>query len=436
MLKLSERVVVTGVGVVAPGATGLAAFERLLKAGRSVVRYDSRLERLNFNCHVSGQCLLDTPTLSGVLSELEQRRLTSTGVRFALVAGHEALAMSGLTRALDVPDVRRSVVFGGAVPGIDMLRDAFALTDAGRVKKLGSTAVELQMPSTPAAHLAARLGAGGQVTCNSAACATGTEALLLGYERIKRGDADVVLVGSTEAESPHLWSGFDALRVLSHKYNDAPERASRPLSASASGLVPAGGAGALVLERMSEALERDVPILAEVLGGHANCGAQLQGGSMTAQNPTAMRRCVHEALVGSGIDPNQLDAISGHLTATQADPFEIAAWADALQRRGEAFPWLNAPKSLWGHALTASGAIELVACVIQLRGGFLHASPNCEDVHPAVADLVDARRIIRETYEPRRLQTMAKANFGFGDVNACVLLGRATTGTPRISEAL
>jgi 3-oxoacyl-(acyl-carrier-protein) synthase len=434
MLKVSDRVVVTGVGVVAPGATGLAAFERLLKAGRSVVRHDARLERLNFNCHVSGQCLLEAKTLSGVLSELEQRRLTSTGVRFALVAGHEALVMSGLTRGLEVPDVRRSVVFGGAVPGIDMLRDAFALTDAGRVKKLGSTAVELQMPSTPAAHLAARLGAGGQVTCNSAACATGTEALLLGYERIKRGQSDVVLVGSTEAESPHLWSGFDALRVLSHKYNDAPERASRPLSASASGFVPASGAGALVLERMSEALKRDVPILAEVLGGHVNCGAQLQGGSMTAQNPAAMRRCILAALVCSNVEPNQVDAISGHLTATQADPSEIAAWADALQRRGEAFPWVNAPKSLWGHALTASGAIELVASVIQLREGFLHASPNCEDVHPAVGDLVDTRRIIRETHQPQRLHTFAKANFGFGDVNACVLLGSVVNASHRLSE--
>lgn len=423
MLNPADRVVITGVGVVAPGATGLSAFERLLKSGRSVVGSDRRLERLNFNCRVSGQCTLSADALLATLSELDQRRWTSSGLRFASVAGHEALTMSRLPVPLEEPDVRRSVVFGASAPSLDVLRDMFALTDAGKAKKLGSSAVELQMPSTPAAHLAARLGAGGQVTCNSAACATGTEALLMGYERILSGQADVVLVGSTEAESPHLWSGFDALRVLSYKHNDAPERASRPLSASASGLVPAAGAGALVLERMSHAQARDAAVLAEVLGGHVNCGAQRQGGSMSAPNPSAMRRCVFEALRRAQVEPRAVDAISGHLTATRADPVEVECWSDALDRRGDAFPWLTAPKAIWGHALTACGALELVASVVQLRSGFLHGSPNCEDLHPAVAERVAPRRVVRETIFPDRLQTLVKANFGFGDVNACVVLG-------------
>lgn len=423
MLK-QERVVITGVGVVAPGATGVLAFEKLLRAGRSSVRRDPRLEQLNFNCHVSGPCVLDATDVSRALTELQQRRLTSSGIRFALLAGQEALTSSGLRLDLGSPHPRRSVVFGGAIPSLDVMRDAFALTDAGKAKKLGSSAIELQMPSTPAAHLAARLQAAGQVTCNSAACATGTEALFMGYQRIQRGDSDVVLVGSTEAESPHLWAGFDALRVLSYKYNAEPERASRPLSASAAGLVPAGGAGALVLERMTDAVKRGAPILCEVLGAAANSGAQAQGGSMTAQNPFATRQCVEAALEHAGIQPSDIDAVSGHLTATQADPAEVACWSDVLQRRGQAFPWLNAPKSIWGHALTASGAIELVACVIQLQRGFLHASLNCEDVHPSIADLIDPRRIVREpTLVPLRM--MAKASFGFGDVNACVLLGGA-----------
>jgi 3-oxoacyl-(acyl-carrier-protein) synthase len=422
MLKLADRVVVTGVGVVAPGATGVPALEELLRSGRSSIRRDARLEQLNFNCHVSGQCALSSTDLARALSELEQRRLSSSGIRFALLAGQEALHSSGLRFDFGVPDPRRSVVFGGAIPSLDVMRDAFALTDAGKAKKLGSAAIELQMPSTPAAHLGARLRAGGQVTCNSAACATGTEALVMGYQRIQRGDSDVVLVGSTEAESPHLWAGFDALRVLSYKYNTDPERASRPLSASAAGLVPAGGAGALVLERMSAAIERNATILCEVLGGAANSGAQLEGGTMTAQNPFAMRRCVQTALSNAGIQPLDIDAVSGHLTATQADSSEVACWSDVLERRGESFPWLNAPKSIWGHALTASGAIELVACAIQLQRGFLHASVNCEDLHPGVADRLDPRRIVRSPTQAT-LRVIAKASFGFGDVNACVLLG-------------
>lgn len=436
MLTASDRVVITGVGVVAPGASNVLAFDRLLRSGQSSVRHDPRMQRLNFNSHVSGQCSLDTNTLSAALSELEQRRLTSTGIRFALLAGQEALTASGVQCQLEMPDERRSVVFGGSVPSVDVLRDAFALTDAGKAKKLGSTAVELQMPSTPAAHLAARFGAGGPVTCNSAACATGTEALLMGYDRIRRGESDLALVGSTEAESPHLWSAFDALRVLAYKYNGEPERASRPLSASANGLVPAAGAGALVLERMSSALMRQAPILAEVLGGHVNCGAQLQGGSMTAQNPQATRKCVKKALDAAGVAPDQIDAISGHLTATQADPLEIACWSDVLERPAHEFPWLNAPKSIWGHALTASGSIELVACVLQLRGGYLHASLNCEDLHPLVAERVNPRRVPAQGVNPERLHVLAKANFGFGDVNACVLLGKVSSGGRQITEAV
>src|SRR5690606_6895270 len=202
--------------------------------------------------------------------------------------------------------------------------------------------VELQMPSTPAAHLAARFTAGGAVTSNAAACATGTEALILGYQRIVRGEADVVLVGSTEAESPHLWAGFDALRVLSHQYNTDPARASRPLSASANGFVPAGGAAALVLERWSSAVARGAPIWCEVLGGAVNCGAQLQGGSLTAQNPNAARRCVHDALTYARVQPMKDAAISGHLAAARAVPAEVECWSDVLRHQGEAFPLINA----------------------------------------------------------------------------------------------
>lgn len=425
MLIESERVAITGLGVVTPGAIGLPAFEALLRSGRSSIAFDPRLETLQFSCRVSGQCPLTPEDLARALTPLEQRRLTSSGLRFALLAGEEALRNSGVPRGLTTPDVRRSVVFGGSIPSMDVLRDAFALTDAGKVRKLGSSTVELQMPSTPAAHLAARFTAGGAVTSNAAACATGTEALILGYQRIVRGEADAVLVGSTEAESPHLWAGFDALRVLSHQYNSDPTRASRPLSASANGFVPSGGAAALVLERWSSAVARGAPIWCEVLGGAVNCGAQLQGGSLTAQNPYAARRCVHDALTHARVQPSEVDAISGHLTATRADPAEVACWSDVLERQGEAFPLLNAPKSLWGHALSASGAIELVACAVQLRRGFLHASLNCEDLHPDVLARIDPAKVVRETTTPEQLRIIAKSSFGFGDVNACALLRTA-----------
>ena len=422
-----ERVVITGLGVVAPGATGLHAFQSLLREGRSGVTGDSELAQLAFACQVSGRCVVTSEQLEVGLSALEGRRLRALGLRYGLVAGREALRNSKLPLGLAKPDPRRSVVFGAGVPGIDVLSDAFSCVDAGRCKRLGSATIEMQMPSSPAALLAATLGAGGQVTANASACATGVEALFMGWQRIVSGAADVVLVGSTESQGAHLWGAFDALRVLSSAYNHSPACASRPLSASAAGFVPASGAGALVLERKSHALQRDAPIVCEVLGGSVNCGAQLEGGTMTAQNAEAARTCMAAALTAAGVDSDEIDAISGHLTATGADAAEVENWATALGRSGSRFPWINAPKSLWGHALSASGSIELVACALQLAGSFLHASLNAEQLHPAIAQTVDPRRVVRQLTEIPSLDRLIKASFGFGDVNGCAILGR----TPR-----
>src|SRR5207237_10039409 len=142
----------------------------------------------------------------------------------------------------------------------------------------------------------------------------------------------------SDAPRPSVGAGFDATRVAMRASNDAPERAARPMSASAAGFVPAAGAGVLLLESLESALERGAPIRAEVLGGAVNCGGQRAGGSMTAPNPEGVRRCIRAALDDAGISPPQVDAINGHLTATAADPREVQAWAAALERSPGPFP--------------------------------------------------------------------------------------------------
>src|SRR5262249_9502851 len=122
------------------------------------------------------------------------------------------------------------------------------------------------------------------------------------------------------------------------------------------------------------------------------------------------------------VGPQAVDAINGHLTGTFADPLEVANWAQALERSPETFPWLNATKSLIGHGLGAAGGMELVACALELARGFIHGSANCEDLHPRLAPFAD--RIARRTLEPEPLEVLAKASFGFSDVNACVILER------------
>src|SRR5207249_2698778 len=171
---------------------------------------------------------------------------------------------------------------------------------------------------------------------------------------------------------------------------DAPERASRPMSASAAGFVPACGAGVLVLEEMEFALARGARIYAEVLGGATTCGGHRGGGSMTAPNPEGIRRCIRAALADAAIAADEIDAINGHLTATGADPREVEAWARALERGPGRLPWITSTKSMIGHALGAAGAVESIAAVLMLAGGFIHASVNCEDLHPAIAPYAPA----------------------------------------------
>jgi len=145
---------------------------------------------------------------------------------------------------------------------------------------------------------------------------------------------------------------------------------------------------------------------------------------MTAPNPDGVRRCIRAALEDARLTPDAVDAINGHLTATGADPSEVRSWAAALERSPQTLPPITATKSLIGHALGAAGGIEGVASVLMVQGGFLHPTLNCEDVHPELAEFADAIPYTRRSLPG--LRTLVKASFGFGDVNACVVLGKWT----------
>jgi 3-oxoacyl-(acyl-carrier-protein) synthase len=230
-----------------------------------------------------------------------------------------------------------------------------------------------------------------------------------------------MLAGAVEGSSHYCWAGFDAMRVLARGYNDEPESASRPMSASACGFVPSAGAGILMLESLESALARGAKIYAEILGAHINCGGQRGGGSISAPNPIGVQKCIREAVMHAGVSPKDIDLISGHLTATKVDPLEIDSWHKALELPPYKFPFINSTKSLIGHALGACGSIECIASILQLKNGFVHASINCEDIHP---DLMPYEGCIPRDTQDFDGNIVAKASFGFGDVNSCVIFKR------------
>ncbi len=416
-----KRVVITGLGVVAPNGVGVPAFTQALKEGVSGVRHDVQLEKLQFSCQIAGMPQVSDDLKRQYFTELELRGFNSTGILYGVIAGMEAWTNAGFPIALNsAPDWDSGTVFGSGTSGIDKFRESIYKIDELQTRRLGSTVVAQTMNSGVSAYLGGKLGLGNQVTTNSSACATGTEAILMAYDRIRSGRAKRMLAGSTGDSGPYIWGGFDALRVCSSQYNDRPAEGSRPMSATAAGFVPGSGAGALLLEDLESALERKAMIYGELLGGQVNSGGQRGTGSMTAPNADAVRRCIAEALKNSGVSGWDVDSINGHLTATAKDAFEIENWTEALGRKGKDFPLINSLKGMTGHCLSAAGSIECVATVLQLYHGFVFGNSNCTDLHPEIAAMIDSSRIplLQVDVKP---YIIAKASFGFGDVNACLI---------------
>ena len=318
------------------------------------------------------------------------------------------------------PDWDSGTIFGTGTSGIEKFRESIYKIDDLQTRRLGSTAVAQTMNSGVSAYLGGKLGLGNQVTTNSSACTTGTESILMGYERIKSGQAKRILAGSTSDSGPYIWGGFDAMKVCTFKHNHEPEKGSRPMSASASGFVPGSGAGAFVLEDLETALARGARIYAEILGGNINSGGQRGLGTMTAPNPIAVQKCIENAIKNAGISPNEIDTINGHLTATSKDSLEIENWSKALNRNGANFPFINSLKSMVGHCLSAAGSIESVASVLQIHHDFIFPNINCEDLNTNITEIIDATKIPQKLIQ-QPVNIVAKASFGFGDVNGCVI---------------
>ncbi len=421
---MSNRVVVTGLGVCAPNGITLTAFEASLAKGSSGIRFYKELEDLNFSCQIAGKPNIDTINLNDYFTSVQLKGLNSSGLIYGVYSGLNAWADAGLEKAArESPDWDSGIIFGTGILGVDKFRESIYKLDAGDVRRLGSNSVIQTMASGISAYLGGILGCGNQVTTNSSACTTGTEAILMGYDRIKAGKASKMLVGSCSDSGPYVWGGFDAMRILPRKYNDNPGQASRPMSATAAGFVPGSGAGALVLESLESALGRGAKIYGEVLGGAINSGGQRAGGSMTAPNNEAVQRCITTALTASSITADEIDAINGHLTATSKDPTEVMNWSEALQRKGGNFPKINSFKGHFGHCLAAAGSLECVGVLLQLKNGKLYGNVNCKDVHPELLNSIDSSCIPHKT-EKKDLKIIAKASFGFGDVNACAIFSK------------
>lgn len=418
---MKKRVVVTGLGVVAPNGVGIPDFLNSLKLGISGIRYFKELKEKGFSCCIGGIPEVSDEQKSTYLTPLQLKNFNSSGILYGCMAGMDAWKDAGLKiDSENEVDFDTGIMFGAGQSGVDKFREAIYKLDGGQVRRLGSNTVAQTMSSGISAYLGGILGCGNQVSTNSSACTTGTEAILMGFERIKAGKAKRMLVGSCSDHGTYIWGGFDAMRVMTYKHNESPENGSRPMSSTASGFVPGSGAGALLLEDLESAKARGALIYGEILGGHINSGGQRNGGTMTAPNSTAVQLCIEKAMQDAGIKAADIDAINGHLTATSKDALEIKNWKAALKISKTDFPFINSLKAMTGHCLAAAGSIESVASLLQIKHDFIFPSVNCTDLHPEIEEEIGAASI-PHNIKKQKVKTVIKASFGFGDVNACII---------------
>ncbi|MEU8140172.1 beta-ketoacyl-[acyl-carrier-protein] synthase family protein [Streptodolium elevatio] len=424
---MKHRVVVTGVGVVAPGGVGVPAFWDLLTAGRTATRGITFFDPAPFRSRIAAECDFDAAA-SGVSAERAGR--ADRYVQFALAAAAEAVRDSGLDLGGEDP-WRIGVSLGTAVGGTTRLEHDYvgvAVRPDGVRWDVDHRAADpfLHRAFTPAAlssEVAEEFGARGPVQTVSTGCTSGLDAVGYAAHAIEEGRADIYLAGASDSPiSPITVACFDAIKATSTR-NDDPAHASRPFDAHRDGFVLGEGCAVLVLEEMGHALRRGVPIYAEI-GGFATRGNAYHMTGLTREG-LEMAESISRALDDARLDPTAVDYVNAHGSGTQQnDRHETAAVKLALGEHARTTP-MTSIKSMVGHSLGAIGAIELAACALAMAHGVVPPTANYETPDPE-CDLDYVPGTAREA----SLETVLSVGSGFGGFQSAVVLDRRSVDGP------
>lgn len=312
---------------------------------------------------------------------------------------------------------RVGVLIGTAVGGVDTIEESLHIMIEKSWSRISPFAIGAAMPNAPAFHVSMTTGAHGYLGTITAACASGTQSIGEGAELIRRGWADVMFVGGTEAGIvPVGIAAFAQMRAISTHYNDDPPTASRPFDTTRDGFVMGEGCGILVLESLEHAIARGAPIYAEVLGSSAASDAF----DVVAPDPSGEGevRVMKLALADAGVSAGEIDYINAHATSTvMGDNIEAQAIKKLFGERAFEIP-ISAHKSMIGHTLGAGGALEAIICALTLRDGKIHPTINLTDPDPDCVGL----DLVPDTARSLQVDTILSNSFGLGGQNACLVL--------------
>ena len=411
-----RRVVVTGMGMVSALGNDVASTWAGLVAGRSGVRTISTFDASRLTSRMAGEVReFDS---SAVLDRKDQRR-TDRYIQFGLVASREALDQAGLPARFEGDLAERTgVILGTGLGGVGTLVDGITTNAMRGPDRISPFLIPMGIPNVGAGQVAINFGMTGPNFAVVSACATGGHALGESSEIIRRGDADIMLAGGTEAGIfEPLVGGFASMRALSTR-NDDPAAASRPFDAGRDGFVVAEGSGVVVLEELAHAQARGATILAELVG----YGATADASHITLPAPGGMGavRAARRAIEKAGIAADEIAHVNAHATSTpEGDKAELQAIRTIFGAHAPSVA-VTANKSMLGHTLGAAGAIEAIATIQAIRTSTVPPTLNLEDPDPA-ADGLD---LTPGTATHRDIRLALSNSFGFGGQNTALIFQR------------
>lgn len=403
---MSKRVVITGIGIWSCIGTNTEAVLASLRAGRSGIGIDEARKEMGFQSPLTG--IVERPQLKGLLDRRMRVGLPEEG-EYAYMASREAFAMAGIAEDYLTAN-ECGCIFGNDSTAGATVAAAKLMDEKRDTTLLGSGWIFQAMNSTVTMNLSTIFRLRGVNFTVSAACASGSHAIGLGYMMIKQGLQDLILCGGAQEVNAYSMGTFDALSAFSSR-TDEPTKASRPFDRDRDGLIPSGGAAALVLEEYEHAVARGANILCEVTG----YGFSGNGGGISQPSDVGSEIAMQRALRDAAIEPAAVDYINAHATSTpQGDMFEAMALARLF--KGE-HAWISSTKSMTGHECWMAGASEIVYSILMLQNNFV--APNINFENP---DEYFAKLHIAAKHVDTELRTILSNSFGFGGTNSALII--------------
>ncbi len=401
-----NRVVITGMGIWSCLGKNIKEVEESLRAGRSGIVNDP--ERLKYGYQSGLTGYVERPKLKGILERRLRTGLPEEG-EYAYMASREAFEMAGITDEYLLEN-EVGCIFGNDSTAAPVIEAAKIMEQKHDSALLGSGYIFQSMNSTVTMNLSTIFHLRGVNFTISAACASGSHSIGLGYMMIKQGMQEMVLCGGAQEVNMYSMATFDALGAFS-KRMDNPQRASRPFDRNRDGLVPSGGGAALVLESYEHAVKRGATILCEVTG----YGFSSNGGGISQPSDLGSAKAMRRALEDARLTPDEIDYINAHATSTpQGDMYEAKALKSLF---GGKRAYISSTKGMTGHECWMAGASEIVYSIIMMLGNFV--APNINFENPD--EYSEGLNIVASTKEAKLERILSNA-FGFGGTNSALVI--------------